>query len=182
MWTIEIEGDEFKVCARVSEHEVQSGVAPETGTVSGMGAGRHLWHIDVVKEDDRLSRCTDQLRRESCGGGSRMHYAYSLDEGLNWYMSEFLFEQAYEFESQRQYRGSLRKRGTGAGLRAVVLCGEHDEYVLPIAYLRFNRPDDTLMNVRTARGQRQKQIRCPKIETHTWRIRILGSIRMIAAR
>ena len=114
---------------------------PEIATVAGMDAERHLWHIDVVMEVDRLSA----ILISSAGGGggaSRMHYAYSQDGGLNWQMGAYLFEQAYEFESQRQYRGSLRKLEESELSYELWYSAANRANMFSIAYLRFRRPDD----------------------------------------
>ncbi len=140
MWTVEIEAERFKLIRRTSVNGIQwSG--PEIATVAGMDAERHLWHIDVVMEVDRLSA----ILISSAGGGggaSRMHYAYSQDGGLNWQMGAYLFEQAYEFESQRQYRGSLRKLEESELSYELWYSAANRANMFSIAYLRFRRPDD----------------------------------------
>jgi hypothetical protein len=150
MWTIEIETDGFKLMRRTSGHGVQWS-DPERGTVLGLDASRHLWHIDVVIESDRLSAILISSTGEG-GGGSRMHYAYSQDGGLNWRMSDFLFEQVYEFEAQRQYRGSLRRLEESDLNYELWYSASNRTNMFSIAYLCFCRPDDTAIAARRTAG------------------------------
>jgi hypothetical protein len=145
MWTIEIHEDEFKVMRRFSVDGLRWS-AGEVGAISGIEAPRHPWHIDVLKEDDRLSAALVSCTARN-GGGSRIHYAYSLDEGLNWQISEFLFEQIYEFESQLQYRGTLRKIADPARGYEFWYSAASSTNMFSIAYLQLFRKEDTLMHL-----------------------------------
>ncbi|MGA2812612.1 MAG: hypothetical protein ABSG16_14505 [Candidatus Acidiferrum sp.] len=147
MWTIEIEDKEFKILRRFSENGIEWG-SPDTGTVSGMGTGRHIWHIDVIKEEGRLSAALVSCVAMN-GGGSRIHYAYSLNEGLDWHMSDFLLEQAYEFESQLQYRGSLRKFAEPGDRYGLWYSAASSANVFSIAYLQLCRRGETLIGDET---------------------------------
>jgi hypothetical protein len=143
LWTIERAAEEFRILRRCSENGVQWS-SPETGTVTGMGAGRHLWHIDVIRDAGRLSAALVSCVAMN-GGGSRLHYAYSLDEGLHWRMSDFILEQAYEFESQLQYRGSLRKlEGPGDRYQLWYSAASRSN-MFSIAYLPMVRVGETLV-------------------------------------
>jgi hypothetical protein len=146
MWTIEIHAGEFKIMRRFST-DGSNWSAPETGTVVGIDSDRHLWHIDIVREEDRLSAALVSCIAMN-GGGSRIHYAYSLDEGLNWRVSRFLFDQVYEFESQFQYRATLRKLADGTPGYELWYSAASSKNMFSIAYLRLLRNEDTLIHSR----------------------------------
>jgi hypothetical protein len=137
MWTIEIHSGVFEIMRRFSLDGSQWST-PEAGSVRGIASDRHLWHIDVVKETDRLSAALVSCIAMN-GGGSRIHYAYSLDGGLSWQASEFLFEQAYEFESQLQYRASLRKIPGSTGNYELWYSAASSTNMWSIAHLQFSR-------------------------------------------
>ena len=109
MWTVEVQGDKLGLMRRTSSDAVNWD-PPEPCEIIGLDQGRHPWHIDVIREKDRLSAVLISYfgAGHSGGEGSRIHYAYSEDEGLTWSVDGFLFEQVYEFESRLQYRGSLQ--------------------------------------------------------------------------
>jgi hypothetical protein len=142
LWTIENHGGEFLVVRRVSE-DCEVWETPAPGTTSMFESGRHPWHIDVIKEPGRLSAvivsCT-----ASNGGGARIHYAHSVDHGFHWQVSDFLFEQAYEFESSLQYRGTLRRLDDGVGRYQLWYSAVSAKGVSSIAYLPLVRNQDNL--------------------------------------
>jgi hypothetical protein len=109
MWTVEIHPGGLGLMRRISSDAVNWD-PPEPCEIIGLDKGRHPWHIDVIREKDRLSAAlVSYLGPSHSGGeGSRIHYAHSEDEGLIWSVSGFLFEQVYEFESQLQYRAGLQ--------------------------------------------------------------------------
>lgn len=84
---------------------------PVDCTTTGMPIGRDYWHINVVKNGNRL----DMLLTSSTGAGgadARMQYAYSYDDGLTWTTGDPVIQQTYNFESALQYRGSMVQRDT----------------------------------------------------------------------
>lgn len=142
LWTIENHGGEFHVVRRTSQ-DCEVWEAPAAGSTSRFENGRHPWHIDVIKESGRLSAvivsCT-----ASNGGGARIHYAHSVDHGFHWQVSDFLFEQAYEFESSLQYRGTLRCLDDGVGGYQLWYSAVSAKGVSSIAYLKVVRDQDKL--------------------------------------
>jgi hypothetical protein len=109
MWTVEVHDEKLRLMRRTSLDAVNWNL-PEPCDIIGLDKGRHPWHIDVIRDKGRLSALLISYLGpgHSGGEGSRIHYAYSEDEGLTWSAGGFLFEQVYEFESQLQYRGSLQ--------------------------------------------------------------------------
>jgi hypothetical protein len=150
LWTIENHGGEFHVVRRVSQDCVVW-EAPAPGSTSRFENGRHPWHIDVIKEQGRLSAvivsCT-----ASNGGGARIHYAHSVDHGFHWEVSDFLFEQTYEFESSLQYRGTLRRLDDGVGSYQLWYSAVSAKGVSSIAYLPVIRNQDSLFPLADARA------------------------------
>lgn len=109
MWTIEMHNGALKLVLRKSS-DAENWSSPEPCQIIGLDEGRHPWHIDVIRDASRLSAIlVSYLGPGHSGGrGSRVHYAYSEDNGRTWFASGFLLDQVYEFESQLQYRGSLQ--------------------------------------------------------------------------
>lgn len=107
MWTVDLDEVILKLVRRSSPDGVRWN-ARETAKLAGLDAGRQPWHIDVIREEGRLSAAL-----VSCtglgGSGTRIHYAHSEDDGLTWLAEGFLLEQAYEFEANLQYRASFIK-------------------------------------------------------------------------
>jgi hypothetical protein len=144
MWTIEIVGGDCKIVRRYSENGVDWG-EPATGTVSGLTASRQVWHIDVLQEIGRLSAVV--VSSVGAGGGqSRLHYAYSDDGGLNWLAGDFLLEQTYEFESDLQYRASLRKREEPQGYE-LWYSARNKKHMFSIAYIQLVRQRNKLLPI-----------------------------------
>lgn len=106
MWTIELHDGSLKLMRRATQ-DTLAWDAPTPVRIIGLPEGRFPWHIDVIQDRDRLSALL--VSCSSLGGkNARIHYAYS-DDGLTWFAEGFLFQQAYEFEANAQYRGSLRR-------------------------------------------------------------------------
>lgn len=146
MWTVEAQGDKLRLMRRTSSNAMNWD-PPDPCEIIGLDKGRHPWHIDVIREKDRLSAVlVSYLGPGHSGGeGSRIHYAYSEDQGSTWSVDGFLFEQIYEFESQLQYRGSLqlldpRRQVYGLWYSAASLAN-----IFSIAYLRLVRAGDKLL-------------------------------------
>lgn len=149
MWTIELRAGLMTLVRRSSADGV-SWDAPCPCSISGLPEGRLVWHIDVTREHGRLSAllvtCT------GLGGtGSRLHYAYSHDDGRTWCASNFLFEQAYEFESNVQYRGTMCRIADEPPEYALWYSAASRSNVFSIAHLRVVRTqENTLIPVERA--------------------------------
>jgi hypothetical protein len=104
MWTVEREAERFKLVRRTSEDGVRWS-APFECAVAGL-SDREPWHLDVIREEGRLSALLVSFREPT---DWRLHYAHSLDDGKTWNVQGYLFEPAYEFEEALQYRASLLK-------------------------------------------------------------------------
>lgn len=107
MWTVEKAGTELQVFSRNS-HDGLKWSPQAQCRLEGLKE-RKPWHIDVIREEDRLSALLVSVTRAP---DWRLHYAYSLDQGNTWTVEGFLWEPAYEFEEASQYRASLLKTGS----------------------------------------------------------------------
>lgn len=143
MWTVEILNGEFKIMRRYSQDGVKWG-APLRGSMTGLHAPRHVWHIDVIQDYERLSAVL-----VSCvglgGSESRIHYAYSEDQGLSWSTDGFMFERTYEFEADVQYRGCLGKREEQPWAYDLWYSAGSTRRMFSIAYVRLNRERNRLL-------------------------------------
>jgi len=152
MWTVEVERGALRLVRRSSADGVRWGEA-ELTTIAGLEAERQPWHIDVVRERDRLSAIL-----VSCtglgGAGSRIHYAFSEDGGRNWQAGGYLLPLAYEFESKLQYRASLRPSGETGTEYEIWYSAASLSDMFSIAYLRMARAGNTLVPC-TANGERR---------------------------
>lgn len=151
MWTIEMHNRELKLMYR-SSPDARNWSFPESCQIIGLDKGRHPWHIDVIRETSKLSAIlVSYLGPDHSGGsGSRIHYAYSEDNGRTWFASGFLLDQVYEFESQLQYRASLRlldedRRMYGLWYSAASLAN-----VFSIAYVDLVRMENRLRPLNSA--------------------------------
>ena len=146
MWTVEVRGHNLRLMRRTSSNAVNWD-PPAPCEIAGLDKGRHPWHIDVIREKDRLSAMlVSYLGPGYSGGeGSRIHYAYSEDKGLTWSVNGFLFEQAYEFESKLQYRGSLQLLDEERKVYGLWYSAASLADVFSIAYLRLIRAGDKLL-------------------------------------
>lgn len=107
MWTVELHQKELTLMRRRSTDGIHWPETPERATLRGLEQGRKPWHIDVVQDENRFSAILVSCVQFG-GSGSRIHYVYSED-GLTWNANSFLLQQAYEFESNLQYRATLHK-------------------------------------------------------------------------
>jgi hypothetical protein len=82
---------------------------PQDCVVQGLDSDRFPWHLDVVRGEDRLESLF-MSSTGSGGTGSRMHYAYSFDEGKTWQVAPLMRELTESFEASMQYRGTLLPR------------------------------------------------------------------------
>jgi hypothetical protein len=137
MWTVEI-GDGGCALVRRSSQNGLEWSEPELCKLAGLVAPRHAWHIDVVQESDRLSALLVSCMGHG-GAHSRIHYAYSEDQGLNWSTEGFLFDQVYEFEAGVQYRGSLLPRNGRPGEYDLWYSAASGRLRCSIAHLRLTR-------------------------------------------
>ena len=143
MWTVEIQNGEFKIMRRCSQNGIRWS-APTSASLTGLQPPRHVWHIDVIQDDERLSALLVSCEGVR-GSKSRIHYAYSEDQGLGWSIGDFLFEQVYEFEADIQYRGSLRKREDRPKEYDLWYSAASSKRVFSIAYLRLRREQNQLL-------------------------------------
>jgi hypothetical protein len=142
LWTVETHEGEFRIVRRKSADCKVWELSPK-GSVSGIDQGRHPWHIDVLEETDRLSAILVSCTANN-GAGSRLHYAYSLDHGLTWQVSPFLLQQAYEFESAIQYRGTLRRMEDSSDRYQLWYSAVSNKRISSIAYLQLVRRQNEL--------------------------------------
>lgn len=146
MWTVEIWGTDFCIVRRSSTNGIQWSPAAQC-QLTGLELPRHAWHIDVIQEADRLSAALVSCIGQG-GSKSRIHYAYSEDEGHTWATEGFLFDQLYEFEAEVQYRGSLLRREgqpLGYDLWYSAACSRQ---LFSIAYVRLMRDENRLLPTR----------------------------------
>jgi hypothetical protein len=143
MWTMETETGTHQLKRRTSANGVTWSL-PTICEVVGLKEGRQPWHVDVIQEEDRLSALLVSCTGPG-GAESRIHYAYSVDQGLTWFANDFLFEKSYEFESKLQYRASLRKLREMPHIYELwySACSQTD--VFSIASLKVVREQNTLL-------------------------------------
>jgi hypothetical protein len=142
MWTVERHGGEFKIMRRSSQDAIDwTPSAP--ASVVGLWNGRHPWHIDVIQEEDRLSAVLVTCVGAS-GLGSRLHYIYSEDHGQTWFDTGFLFERAYEFEANLQYRATLRKAEDHPAAYELWYSAASLTNMFSIAYVKLVREENRL--------------------------------------
>lgn len=146
MWTVEIHDAQLVLMRRTSRNAVDW-TEPSPCRIAGLAAGRHLWHLDVLAEKDRLSAVLVSYvgLGASGGAGSRLHYAYSEDRGFTWIASGFLLEQIYAFESKLQYRASLLVSPDHPDQYALWYSAANAADVFSIAYLRLVREGHSLV-------------------------------------
>lgn len=143
MWTVEVCGRECTLVRRTSQNGLQWS-EPQRCTLAGLVEPRHAWHMDVIRESDRLSALLVSCTGHG-GASSRIHYAYSEDQGLNWATEGFLFDQLYEFEAGVQYRGSLLKREGQPGEYDLWYSAASSRLLCSIAYLRLARDNNRML-------------------------------------
>jgi len=145
MWTVEARDEKLRLIRRTSLNAMNWNL-PEPCDIIGLDQGRQPWHLDVIRDKDRLSALLiSYLGPDHSGGeGSRIHYAYSEDEGLTWSAGGFLFEQVYEFESQLQYRGSLQLLDKERQVYGLWYSAASLRDMFSIGFLRMTRAEEGL--------------------------------------
>jgi len=143
MWTVEICGTEFKIVRRNSPNGVEWS-APVVCKLTGLEIPRHAWHIDVIRESERLSAALVSCVGKG-GAKSRIHYAFSEDQGLSWAIEGFMFDQIHEFEAAAQYRGSMLRREDQPATYDLWYSAECSRQLCSIAYLRLTRDRNRLL-------------------------------------
>ena len=140
MWTIEKEKGKFRIARRESRNGLEWDV-PSMGNVIGLDPERHLWHIDVIEEKERLSALV--VTSEGNGGfKARLHYGYSIDDGYSWVIGPFLMEQVYEFESKCQYRATFLKKMEVPLIYEIWYSAAGKSSIWSLAYLKFIRDEN----------------------------------------
>lgn len=143
MWTVDFDGLELKVMRR-SSADGMNWNGTETAKLVGLDACRRPWHIDVIREKDRLSAAL-----VSCtglgGSQTRIHYAHSEDDGLTWFTGGFLLDQVYEFEANLQYRASLLRGRDGTAEYDLWYSASGLTDVFSIAYVKLIRLENKLV-------------------------------------
>jgi len=139
MWTVERATNEFHVLRRDSADGVRWG-PPVPCSLVGL-SGREPWHLDVICEEDRLSALLVSVKERP---DWRLHYAYSLDEGITWNVERFLLEPAYEFEEAFQYRAALLKTGSNPDIYRIWYSAANRRQMHSIAHLVMARQNGNL--------------------------------------
>lgn len=138
MWTVE-RASGLQVLRRDSADGVRWDT-PHPCSLVGLSE-RDPWHIDVIREEDRLSAL---LVTVAAGPNWRLHYAYSLDEGITWNVDGFLIEPAYEFEEALQYRATLLKTGSSPHKYRIWYSAANRRQMHSIAHLAMMRQNGSL--------------------------------------
>jgi hypothetical protein len=139
MWTVEKAANRFEVVRRDSTDGLKwSDRVP--CTLNGLHE-RQPWHLDVIREEDRLSALFVSLKEPT---DWRLHYADSTDEGETWNVREFLLEPAYQFEEAFQYRATLLKTGSNPHKYRIWYSAANRRYMFSIAHLAMVREDSCL--------------------------------------
>lgn len=157
MWTVEVCSGECILVRRTSQDGLEWS-EPQGCTLGGLVKPRHPWHVDVIQESDRLSALLVSCTGYG-GANSRIHYAYSEDQGLSWATEGFLLDQVYEFEAGVQYRGSLLKREGQPGEYDLWYSAASSRLLCSIAYLRLTRDNNQMLpfpvNMEPAKAPKQ---------------------------
>jgi hypothetical protein len=143
MWSVEKVSSEFQLVQRNSADGLAWSSA-EASKVLGLPRDRNPWHLDVIREADRLSAILVSAKGHT---GQRLHYSYSVDEGRTWHVEPFLFEPAYEFESGFQYRSTLLKTGSQPEQYQVWYSAASRRLAFSIGYLRMCRENNRLQPI-----------------------------------
>jgi len=139
MWTVDRVANEIQVMRRESP-DGRKWYAPVQCTLIGL-QGREPWHLDVIREEDRLSALLVSLKTPP---DWRLHYAYSLDEGITWNVDGFLLEPAYEFEEASQYRATLLKTGSNPHTYRIWYSAGNRRQMFSIAHQAMSRANGKL--------------------------------------
>lgn len=122
---------------QLARRESADGVAwssPVCCSVAGLPEDRELWHLDVIREEDRLSAIFVSAKRLS---EHRLHYGFSSDGGRTWKVDRFLLDPAYEFEEGCLYRTTLLKRSSQKNDYDLWYSAANRRNMFSIAYLRM---------------------------------------------
>jgi hypothetical protein len=139
MWTVERATSGHQVLRRDSADGVSWG-PPFPCSLIGL-CEREPWHLDVIREEDRLSALFVSIKERP---NWRLHYAYSFDEGNTWNVEGFLLEPAYEFEEAFQYRATLLKTGSNPHQYRIWYSAANRRHMHSIAHLAMLRRNDNL--------------------------------------
>lgn len=139
MWTVERARNGLHVLRRDSADGVSWG-PPFPCSLVGLSE-RQPWHLDVIREEDRLSALLVSVKERP---NWRLHYAYSLDEGNTWNVEQFLLEPAYEFEGAFQYRATLLKTRTNPHEYRIWYSAANPRQMHSIAHLAMIRRNGNL--------------------------------------
>jgi glycosyltransferase involved in cell wall biosynthesis len=117
--------------------------SPVVTRVTGLPAGQVPWHLDVVRESEKL-----HLVLNSRGvAGHRLHYGFSLDGGRSWNVHPYLIERAYGFEWGQHYRATMIAHPDQPGLYQFWYSARSREQVWSIAYIHLIERGNTMIPV-----------------------------------
>jgi hypothetical protein len=139
MWTVDRATNGLQVFQRESADGVRWG-PPFPCSLLGLSE-REPWHLDVIREEDRLSALLVSVKARA---NWRLHYAYSLDEGNTWNVERFLLEPVYEFEEAFQYRATLLKTGSNPHKYRIWYSAANRRQMHSIAHLAMMRQNGNL--------------------------------------
>lgn len=139
MWTVERSTGGFQIFRRDSSDGVRWD-PPFPCSLVGLSE-REPWHLDVIREEDRLSALLVSVEARA---NWRLHYASSLDEGKTWNVEGFLVEPAYEFEEAFQYRATLLKTGSNPHTYRIWYSAANHRHMHSIAHLAMMRQNGKL--------------------------------------
>jgi hypothetical protein len=139
MWTVDRATSGLKIMRRDSTDGVRWG-PPIPCSLVGLSE-REPWHLDVIREEDRLSALLVSVK---AGANWRLHYAHSLDEGNTWNVERFLLEPAYEFEEAFQYRATLLKTSSNPAKYRIWYSAANRRQMHSIAHLAMVRRNGNL--------------------------------------
>jgi hypothetical protein len=139
MWTVERTTSGLQMLRRTSRDGANWALSIPCSLV-GL-SDREPWHVDVIREEDRLSALLVSVKDRA---NWRLHYAHSLDEGNTWHVEQFLLEPAYEFEEAFQYRATLLKTGSNPHKYQIWYSAANRRWMHSIAHLEMMRQNDNL--------------------------------------
>jgi hypothetical protein len=142
MWTVEKATTGFQVVSRDSDDGFKWNPPIPCGLV-GLSE-REPWHLDVIREEDRLSALLVSLKEPS---DWRLHYSYSVDDGKTWNVEPFLLDLGYEFEEGRQYRATLLKTGSHPHKYRIWYSAANRRHMFSIAHQTMIRENSSLAPV-----------------------------------
>jgi hypothetical protein len=166
MWTVERATSGLQVLLRDSADGLRWG-PPFPCSLVGLFE-REPWHLDVIREEDRLSALLVSVKERP---NWRLHYAYSLDEGKKWNVERFLLEPAYEFEEAFQYRATFLKTSSNPHKYRIWYSAANRRQMFSIAHQAMMRQNGNLEPVpESAReGSAIAASLIKRAEGETWR-------------